>query len=396
MQTQSKEPQDPLSRRRLLAMLPALPVAKLLIAQQNPPNPPASASQPTLRTSPAPPSPTFSTDVKVVNLFATVRDKDGHIVSNLSKDDFVLQEDGRPQTIRYFSREVDLPLTLGLLVDTSMSQRRVLGDERTASYSFFEHVLREDKDQAFVIHFDREVELLQDLTASRQKLEKALQDLAVSQDQSQQGGGRGGGGGGYPGGGGGYPGGRRGGGGGGYHGGGTHLYDAVLLASDELMKKQKGRKAVIVLSDGVDRGSKVSIMESIEHAQRADTLVYSIYFASNEGFPGGGGFGGRGGMGRRGGGMPRNTEDRPDGKKVLQRISRETGGTFFEVSKKQPIDKIYERVQEELRNQYSLGYTSDQPNSGTDYRRISLVTNQKNLIVQTREGYYPIATANER
>ena len=397
MQTQSKEPQDPLSRRRLLAMLPALPVAKLLIAQQNPPNPPASANQPTLRTVPAPPSPTFSTDVKVVNLFATVRDKDGHIVSNLSKDDFVLQEDGRPQTIRYFSREVDLPLTLGLLVDTSMSQRRVLGDERTASYSFFEHVLREDKDQAFVIHFDREVELLQDLTASRQKLEKALQDLAVSQDQSQQGGGRGGGGGGgYPGGGGGYPGGRRGGGGGGYHGGGTHLYDAVLLASDELMKKQKGRKAVIVLSDGVDRGSKVSIMESIEHAQRADTLVYSIYFASNEGFPGGGGFGGRGGMGRRGGGMPRNTEDRPDGKKVLQRISRETGGTFFEVSKKQPIDKIYERVQEELRNQYSLGYTSDQPNSGTDYRRISLITNQKNLIVQTREGYYPIATANER
>ncbi|MGA2589051.1 MAG: VWA domain-containing protein [Bryobacteraceae bacterium] len=394
MQTQRKEPRGLFSRRRLLAMLPALPAAKLLIAQQNPQTAPASASQPTLRTAPESPSPTFSTDVKVVNVFATVRDKDGHIVSNLSKDDFVLQEDGRPQTIRYFSREVDLPLTLGLLVDTSMSQRRVLGDERTASYSFFEHVLREDKDQAFVIHFDHEVELLQDLTSSRQKLEKALRELDVSQDQSQQGSGRGGGGGGgYPGGGGGYPGGgRRGGGASGHHAG-TLLYDSVLLASDELMKKQKGRKAVVVLSDGVDRGSKVSIMEAIEHAQRADTLVYSILFADHEGFGGGPGFGG---MGRRGGGMPRNTEERPDGKKVLQRISRETGGTFFEVSKKQPIDKIYERVQEELRNQYSLGYTSDQPNSGTDYRRISLIANQKSLIVQTREGYYPISTGNER
>jgi len=395
MRTRGQEPRSLFSRRRLLALLPALPAVKLLTAQQNPPapTPPASTSQPTLRASPAAPTPTFSTDVKVVNVLATVRDKDGRIVSNLNKDDFDLQEDGRPQTIRYFARETDLPLTLGLLVDTSRSQRRVIGEERSTSFTFFEHVLREDRDKAFVIHFDHEVELLQDLTASREKLEKALRELEVSEDESQQ---QRGGGGGYPGGGGGYPGGgRRGGGGGGGHHAGTMLYDAVLLASDELMKKQKGRKAVIVLSDGVDRGSKVSIMEAIEHAQRTDTLVYSIYFASSEGFPGGGGFGGRG-MGRRGGGMPRNTEERPDGKKVLQRISRETGGTFFEVSKKQPVDKIYERVQEELRNQYSLGYTSDQSNSGTEYRRISLTVNGKGLIVQTREGYYPILSANAR
>jgi len=372
-----------ISRRRLFALLPAFPAAKLLIAQQ-----PAPENPPTPQN---PPHPTFSTNVNVVNVFATVRDKDGHIVSDLAKENFTLQEDGRPQTIAYFARETDLPLTLGLLVDTSMSQRRVLGEERTASYSFLEHVLREDKDRAFVIHFDHEVELLQDLTASREKLQKALQELELPQNsQQQQGGGGGGGGGGYPGGGGGgYPGGggRR--GGGGYrHGGGTMLYDSILLASDELMKKQKGRKAVILLTDGVDNGSKVSITEAITSAERSDTLVYSIYFTGSEGPPPGlGGFGRGGGMGRRGGGMPR--QERPDGKKVLQRISKETGGGFFEVTKKQPVDKIYERIQEELRNQYSIGYTSDQPNSEGGYRRISLTTDKKGLAVQTRDGYYP-------
>jgi VWFA-related protein len=365
-----------ISRRRLFALLPALPAAKLMIAQQVAPQNPANPS-----TSPA--NPTFSTGVNVVNVFATVHDKDGHIVSNLGKEDFALQEDGHPQTIAYFSRETDLPLTLGLLVDTSMSQRRVLGEERTASYSFLDHVLREDRDHAFVIHFDHEVELLQDLTSSRAKLQKALQELELPQD-SQQSGGGGGGGGGYPGGGGG----RR--GGGYHHGGGTMLYDSILLASDELMKKQKGRKAVILLTDGEDNGSKVSITEAIESAQRSDTLVYSIYFSGNEGLSSGlGGFG-RGGMGgHRGGGMPRSQENRPDGKKVLQRISKETGGGYFEVTHKQTVDKIYERIQDELRNQYSLGYTSDQPNSEGGYRRISLTVGKKGLVVQTRDGYYP-------
>ena len=148
---------------------------------------------------------TFSTDVKVVNVLATVRDKKGQIVQNLTKDDFTLEEDGHPQTIRYFSRETDLPLTLGLLIDTSMSQRRVLGQERTASYRFLDQVLREDKDMAFVIHFDREVELLEDLTSSRKKLESALTALETPQPQQRGGGG----GGGYPGAGGGSRGGRR-------------------------------------------------------------------------------------------------------------------------------------------------------------------------------------------
>jgi len=320
---------------------------------------------------------TFSTDVKVVNVLATVRDKQGKIVQTLTKDDFTLEEDGRPQTIRYFSRETDLPLTLGLLIDTSMSQRRVLGQERTASYRFLDQVLREDKDKAFVIHFDREVELLEDLTSSRKKLEAALTSLATP--ELQQRGGGGGGGRGYPGSGGGTR--------GGHHGGGTMLYDAVFLASDEIMKKQHGRKAVVILSDGVDTGSKISLTSAIESAQRADVLVYSILFADEEGYgQRGGGFGG-GGMGRRGG-YPgsRYPQNRPDGKMILQQISKETGASFFEVSKKQPIEQIYSRLEEELRNQYSLGYTPDKEGSG--FRKISLAVKQKGLVVQARDGYY--------
>ena len=129
--------------------------------------------------------PTFSTDVKVVNVFATVRDKKGQIVKDLKKEDFSLVEDGRPQVIKYFSQQSDLPLTLGLLVDTSRSERRMIPTERTASHKFFEQVLRPDRDKAFLLHFDREVELLQDLTASRERLEKAL-DLLDAADEQQQ------------------------------------------------------------------------------------------------------------------------------------------------------------------------------------------------------------------
>jgi VWFA-related protein len=319
---------------------------------------------------------TFSTDVKVVSVLAAVHEKGGKIVSNLTKDDFDLLEDGRPQTIKYFSRETDLPLTLGLLVDTSGSQRTVLGDEKSASYRFFEHVLREDRDQAFVLHFDFDVELLQDVTPSRAKLEKAIGQIGLArQDQPQMR--RGGGGGGYPGG-----------GGGGRRGGGTTLYDSILLASNEVMKNQKGRKALVLLTDGVDTGSKVPLSEAIEAAQRADTLVYSVLFTGEEAQPFSG-FGGRGG-GRRGGmgRYPQPQQQRGNGKKVLQQISAETGGGFFEVSKKLPIDQIYDRIEEELRNQYSLGYTSDKADA-LGFRKITVTVKQKNMIVQTREGYYP-------
>jgi VWFA-related protein len=317
---------------------------------------------------PAAPEPTFSSDVKVVNVFATVRNKHGEIIRDLTKDDFLLDEDGRTQTIRYFSQETDLPLTLGLLVDTSMSQRRVLGEERSASYRFLSQVLREDKDKAFVIHFDREVELLQDLTSSRKSLEAALGELDVPQRSTR----------GWAG-----PGGR---GGRGFGGGGTALYDSILLASDELMKKQQGRKAVILLSDGVDHGSRTSLSTAIESAQRADTLVYSILFAD----PAMNNFGGFGGAGRNGrrGGRSRMPVARPDGKKVLERAAKETGGGFFEVSKKHTIEQIYDTIQQELRNQYSLGYTPE-AGAAAGYRKIRVATKKKDLVVQAREGYYP-------
>jgi VWFA-related protein len=325
--------------------------------------------------------PTISVNVKVVNVLATVRNKQGEIVRNLTKDDFRLEEDDRPQTIRYFARETDLPLTLGLLVDTSMSQRRVLDQERSASSTFLDQVLRVNKDVAFVIHFDQEVELLQDLTSSRQKLQSALALLQTPQP-SQEGGSN-------------SPGSRSGSGRrGGWGGGGTLLYDAVYLASNELMKKQQGRKALIVLSDGVDRGSKETLASAVEAAQRADTLVYSVLFAEEQGYGHGGGYGGRGmggmgGMGRHGGGRGGYPQQaRPDGKKILERISKETGARLFEVSKKQPIEQIFDRIQEELRNQYSLGYTPDRADTGAGYHKIRLTTKQNDLTVQARDGYY--------
>jgi len=343
-------------------------------------------------------TPTFSSDVKVVNVLATVLDKHGQIVNNLTKDDFKLQQDGQPQTIHYFTKVTDMPLTLGLLVDTSASQRRLIEQERVASYSFLNNLMRpDDKDKAFVIHFDWEVELLQDLTSSRQKLEPALEKLDNPQFAPGPTARGGGGGGGYPGGGGGG----RGGGGGGHHGGGTDLYDAVFLASDEVARKIQGRKALIILSDGVDTGSKVSLDRAIETAQRSNTLVYSILYADpdaygHQGYPGmggghHGGWGG-GGMGRYpggGGGYPPQQRQSPaDGKKVMERIARETGGRFFEVSKKQPIDQIYSQIEQELRNQYSLGYTPDKAVAGPGYHKIAVTTSNRDLTVQTREGYY--------
>jgi VWFA-related protein len=336
---------------------------------------------------------TMSVQVKVVNVLATARDKHGKIVNGLNKDDFTLTEDGRSQAIRYFSRETDIPLTLGLLVDTSMSQRRVLGEERSASQSFLNQMVREDKDKAFVIHFDRDVELLQDLTSSHEKLEAALRSLEAPQFTRTSGGNSPGGGGGSD------PGSSR---GSGRHrgGGGTALYDSVYLASDELMQKQQGRKAVIVLSDGVDTGSKESLEEAIESAQRANTVVYSILFKDDEAYGNGGGFGrtgisipgmggSRGGMGGPGRGGRRYPEQHADGKKVLERISKETGGRLFEVSKKESVDQIYAQIQEELRNQYSLGYTPDRGGaSESGYHKIQVAVKQKDVTVQAREGYY--------
>ena len=346
-----------------------------LLGQQQPPQPPAQQKVPPAQPQPGaqpPQAPAISVESNIVRVFATVREKHGQIVNNLTKDDFTLDEDGRPQAITYFARENDLPLTVGLLVDTSLSQRSVLDEEKHASATFIDHVLREEKkDQAFLIHFDFEVELLQDFTSSRKKLESALDGITkpTLHDAGNSSGG-------------------------GHHHGGTTLYDAVYLASDDMMKKISGRKAVVILSDGVDHGSKETIGEAIEAAQRANTVVYSIYFKGEEpssyGQRGGYGGGGGGWAGRGGGRRypPQQEEQHVDGKKILDRISRETGGRMFEAKKKQPVDQIYAQIEQELRDQYILGYVPDKSPNGTAYRKIHLVTKNKDLTVQARDGYY--------
>jgi VWFA-related protein len=283
-------------------------------------------------------TPTFSTEVKVVNVLATVRDKHGQIVTSLTKDDFSLSENKRPQTIRYFSRQTDLPLTLGLMIDTSMSQQRVMAAERAASFRFLDQVLREKKDQVFIMQFDLSVQLRQPLTSSLGKLNDALSQVdtpTMYELQSQT-------------------------------GGGTVLYDAVVQACKDLMRNQTGRKALIVLSDGVDFGSQATLADAIDAAERTDTLVYSILF-SDTGY-----------YGLLG----------PDGRRVLARLSKETGGGLFEVSKRQGLDQIYDLLQAELRSQYNIGYVSDEPVQVSEFRTIQLKTREKGLVVQARDRYW--------
>jgi VWFA-related protein len=284
--------------------------------------------------------PTFSTEVKVVNVLATVRNKTGTLVGNLEKDDFSLSEDGRPQAIRYFQHESNLPLILGLMVDTSGSQVKVLDQERAASLRFLDRVFRENIDHAFIMQFDTSVQLRQPLTGSIKKLDDAMAyvDSETMRQLRMQG------------------------------GGGTLLYDAVARASAEIMKRQTGRKALIVLSDGVDFGSEASVNDSVEAAQRADTLIYSILYSD----PGAYGiFGGD-----------------HDGRRVLQRMSEDSGGSFFEVSKKQTVDSMFAILEEELRNQYSIGYVSDKPVTLSEFRAIQLTARQKGLQVQARKRYW--------
>jgi len=284
--------------------------------------------------------PTFSTELKVVNVLATVRNKTGAVIGGLGQDDFSLSEDGRPQTIRYFAHETDLPLTLGLLVDTSGSQVKVLDQERGASLRFLDRVFRENKDHVFIMQFDTGIQVRQPLTASIRKLDDAMayvEGETMRQIRMQG-------------------------------GGGTRLYDAVVRASTEIMKKQTGRKALIVLSDGVDFGSEDTLEDAVEAAQRADTLIYSILYSD----PGAYGiFGGD-----------------HDGKRVLQRMSDDSGGGYFEVSKKQTLENMFDILEEELRNQYSLGYVSDKPVTLSEFRSIQLTAKQKSLQVQARRRYW--------
>ncbi len=277
--------------------------------------------------------PTFSSNVQVVNLLATVRTKKHEIVRDLEKTDFTLLEDGRPQTIRYFTRETDLPLTIGLMVDTSMSQLHVLDAERGASFRFLDQVLRENKDHVFIMQFDLAVQTRQPLTGSRRDLDQALTMVDTptrAQLRSQA-------------------------------GGGTLLFDSLIDASD-VMKKQTGRKALIVLSDGGENGSDATLSDAIEAAQRTETLIYTILFSD-------GGYNG-------------------DGNHIMQELAKETGGGYFEVSKKLTIDGVFALIQEDLRSQYSIGYISDKPAEGAEFRKIQLTVKRPGLVVQCRDRYW--------
>jgi VWFA-related protein len=369
--------------------LACLPVTAL--AQQAANTPPAQ---------PAPddkPVATLKVQAREVLLPVTVRDKKGAFVTTLDKSDFTLTEDGRPQTIKSFTREDNLPYKLGLLVDTSRSVSGALENERKAGGQFIDVMLpaqprAKDPDEAFLLHFDRQVELLQDFTTSRDKLHHELDDMSASRqtrDDSQ-----------------------------GpettgddrerptHSRGGTQLYDAIFLASDELMKQKDGRKALVVFSDGVDRGSKDTMNDAIDAADRANVVVYTIYFKgeedknSNFGFPGnnrhggmggpGGGYPGGGGGYPGGGGQRRGGDSKPavDGKKIMAQIAERTGGHAYEAKKKDDLDAIYKLISEELRSQYLLTYTPDKVDNDGGFHKVALKANKSDLTVATREGYY--------
>jgi VWFA-related protein len=275
-------------------------------------------------------------------------------------------------------------------------------NERKAAGKFVDLMLPADpkagtqKDEAFLLHFDHEVELLEDFTNSRDKLHHELDDMGPSNsarnssqgpettgdDRGSQTRSR----------------------------GGTELYDAIYLASDELMKPKDGRKALVIFSDGVDRGSKETLNDAVDAADRANVAVYTVYFKgeqenNNNGFPGGrrGGMGGGGypgggggypgggggypggGGGRRGGG---SSEPSVDGKKIMEKIATRTGGRYFEAKKKDNLEEIYGQIAEELRGQYLMTYTPDVADNEGGFHKVALKANKGDFEVVTREGYY--------
>lgn len=307
-------------------------------------------------------------EVKVVNVLTSVRDAKGRVMPDLEVDDFVLKDNGKPQKIQYFATQSDLPLTLGLLIDTSNSQRAVLSEERDGSRQFIQQVLREEKDLSFLIRFDQDVELLADLTGSKAKLSEALNDAVLPAERRQrndfaryQ-----------------FPRGRRRVPGGGQprqsQGAGTVLFDAVLLASEEVLGKREGRKALILLSDGMDFGSKTSEQNAVEAAQRADAIVYAIRYADP----------------RIAQALRRHPLARirvPDGKKVLESMCAATGGASYELEPGK-LNEIFRQIEEDLRNQYSLGFTPDPPAKPGEFRKLELQVKFKGAKARTREGYY--------
>jgi len=331
---------SPMAFARLL--LTACLLVILAPAQPQPKKPPNSEET----------IPSIKVDVDVVNILCSVRNKAGGLVGNLSKDDFTLFEDGKPQTIKYFTRETDLPLTIGLLIDISGSQARLIDDERRAAFQFFSQVLRK-KDMAFLISFGPECELLQDFTNSPRLLQSALEGLHVESGV------------------------------GGVHPGpvptasqvrGTVLFDAVYLGASDRLQKEVGRKAMVLITDGVDQGSRLKKEAAIEAAQKADSIIYGIYYVDQAAYFGRGGF-------PLGGASDRD----------LRQMSDDTGGRLLRVDRKHSLNDIFTQIQEEMRSQYAIGFTSTNEKKDGGFRRLEIRMKDKTLKAQARKGYYAMA-----
>jgi len=321
-----------------LAVLLILPAMPGRVAAQ----PPSSSSGPKDEELGA----AIKVDVDVVSLYCTVHNKQNGLVSSLVKNDFELAEDGKAQTIKYFSRETDIPLTIGLLVDVSGSQQNLIEVERNAASQFFSSVLRQ-KDVAFLISFGADSELLQDITGTPRLLQQGLGRMKLNT---------------------------------GYSGPtsgpvptmnkqrGTVLYDAVYLAAHDMLAPESGRKAIILITDGEDEGSKLSMKEAIEAAQKSDSIIYGILYVDRQ-FYGGMSFG-------------------YSGEGVLKQMAEETGGRLFTVGGRNTLGSIFEQIQEEMRTQYLIGYTPTNSNKDGSFRKIDLHTGNKDFKVQVRKGYY--------
>jgi VWFA-related protein len=348
------------------------------------------------------PGSTIHVDVDLVNFVFTVRKgKDGQLVSNLTKDDFLVFEDGKPQTIANFARESNLPYEMGMLIDVSKSQTNLIETERQAGYTFFSSAVR-PHDEAFLLAFGKDTTLVQDFTGSVPKLKAALDSIKADPmptsgrggggngnggggNGNGGGGGRGGGGMGWPGGGTGWPGGgggmggRRGGGRGGnpqpnstsqQNHKGTLMFDALYLACTDELAHKEGRKALLLITDGEDRGSYYSRGQAIEAAQRVNAIVYSIYYVDPKVYK------------QRGGSQDMTGPD------DLQKLSDQTGGRVFKVTKDHTLEDVYTELQAELRSQYSLGYKSTNPDRNGEFREVEIRAKTAGYDVQTRKGYF--------
>ena len=294
------------------------------------------------------PTETLKVNVNVVQLFFNVKDKHGALIPNLTKADFEVNEDGKPQPIKYFTAETNLPLTLGIMIDASGSQRNVIDMEKEVGGAFLHQILT-DKDEAFVISFDITVDLLQDFTRDLHRLQAALNKAKVNVDYTS---------GGIPGmGGGPVP---------QHNSPGTLLYDAVYLSAHDMLAKEVGRKAMVLLTDGQDEGSRLKIQDAIEAAQKADSIVY-VLLCADRGFYGGFGY---------------------SGESEMRKLTEQTGGRVINVGNK--FDKLrdaFDQIAAELRSQYNIGYTPTNTKLDGTYRKLE-IKNKQSYKIQARAGYY--------